>query len=98
MTVVIYFLLLSMVIYAGMLLWFQIGNLFYRKKISSQETPPVSIIIAIRNGGDFLPQLLADLSAQDYSGEMEFIIVDDDSEDSTRILIQEKSPNDKRFI
>ena len=65
MTVVIYFLLLSMVIYAGMLLWFQIGNLFYRKKISSQETPPVSIIIAIRNGGDSLPQLLADLSAQD---------------------------------
>ena len=98
MTVVIYFLLLSMVIYAGMLLWFQTGNLFYRKKISSQETPPVSIIIAIRNGGDSLPQLLADLSAQNYSGEMEFILVDDDSEDSTRALIQEKSANDKRFI
>ena len=98
MTVVIYLLLLSMVIYAGMLLWFQTGNLFYRKKISSQETPPVSIIIAIRNGRDSLPQLLADLSAQDYSGEMEFILVDDDSEDSTRALIQEKSANDKRFI
>ena len=60
MTVVIYILLLSMVIYAGMLLWFQTGNLFYKKKVNSQETPPVSIIVAIRNGENSLPQLFTD--------------------------------------
>ena len=98
MTVVIYLLLLSMTIYVGMLLWFQTGNLFYKKKTDFQETPPISIIVAIRNGEDSLPQLFTDLSAQDYSGEMEFILVDDESEDSTKALIQEKSSNDTRFI
>ena len=98
MTVVIYLLLLLMVIYAGMLLWFQTGNLFYKKKTDSQETPPISIIVAIRNGENSLPQLITNLSAQDYSGEMEFILVDDESDDSTKALIQEKSSNDSRFI
>ena len=98
MTIIIYLLLFSMIIYSGILLWFQTHNLFYKKKTNFQETPPVSIIVAIRNGRDSLPHLLADLSAQDYSGEMEFILVDDDSEDSTRALIQGKSANDKRFI
>ncbi len=98
MTMVIYLLLLSMAIYAGMLLWFQTGNLFYKKKANSQETPPVSIIVAIRNGENSLPQLFTDLSAQNYSGEMEFILVDDESDDSTKAFIQEKSANDTRFI
>ena len=87
-----------MIIYSGMLLWFQTGNLFYKKKTNFQETPPVSVIIAIRNGENSLPKLFTDLSAQDYSGKMEFILVDDESEDSTRALIQGKSANDKRFI
>ena len=98
MTIIIYLLLFSMIIYSGMLLWFQTGNLFYKKKTNFQETPPVSVIIAIRNGENSLPKLFTDLSAQDYSGKMEFILVDDESEDSTRALIQGKSANDKRFI
>ena len=63
----------------------------------STETPPVSIIIAIRNGEDALPKLLRDLSSQDYVGVLEFILVDDQSEDSTKQLIEEMSTKDKRF-
>ena len=87
-----------MIIYSGILIWFQTHNLFYKKKTNFQETPPVSIIVAIRNGGDSLPHLLADLSVQDYPGEMEFILVDDESYDSTKALIQDNSANDNRFI
>ena len=81
-----------------MLFWFIVGNILSNSTPYSKETPPVSIIIAIRNGADALPQLLTDLSSQDYSGEMEFILVDDESEDSTRKIIQSKSSINKQFF
>jgi len=87
-----------MLYYAGMILWFIAGNLFSDSNGKSQAKPAASVIIAIRNGEKSLPNLLADLSAQDYSGEVEFILVDDESTDSTRKLIQGKSDKDKRFI
>ena len=71
--------------------------MFLNSAPDSLDTPPVSVIIAIRNGEDTLPHLLADLSLQDYSGAMEFILVDDESEDLTKKIIQEKSSVDKRF-
>ena len=98
MTIIIYLLLGSMLYYAGMILWFIAGNLFSDSQGDSKATPTVSVIIAIRDGEKSLPNLLADLSAQDYSGEIEFILVDDESTDSTSKLIQEKSGVDKRFI
>ena len=98
MTIIIYLLLGSMLYYAGMILWFIAGNLFSDSQGDSKATPTISVIIAIRDGEKSLPNLLADLSAQDYSGEIEFILVDDESIDSTSKLIQEKSGVDKRFI
>ena len=98
MTIIIYLLLGSMLYYAGMILWFIAGNLFSDSQGNSKDSPAVSVIIAIRNGEKSLPNLLADLSAQDYPGEVEFILVDDKSIDSTRILIQEISEVDKRII
>ena len=97
MTIIIYLLLISMLFYIGILLWFIAGNMFLDSAPDSLDTPPVSVIIAIRNGEDTLPHLLADLSSQDYSGDMEFILVDDESEDLTKKIIQEKSSVDKRF-
>ena len=76
MTIVIYLLLIFMLFYIGILLWFIAGNIFLKSAPDSLDTPPVSVIIAIRNGEDTLPHLLADLSSQDYSGDMEFIVVD----------------------
>ena len=98
MTIIIYLLLGSMLYYSGMILWFIAGNLFSDSQGDSKAKPAVSVIIAIRNGEKSLPNLLTDLSAQDYSGEVEFILVDDESTDSTRKLNQEKSKLDKRFI
>ncbi len=97
MTIIIYLLVISLILFTGMLIWFIAGNMFSDPKYHSTETPPVSVIIAIRNGEDALPKLLIDLSLQDYTGELEFILVDDQSEDSTKQLIEEMSTKDKRF-
>ena len=98
MTIIIYLLLGSMLYYAGMILWFIAGNLFSDSQGNSKDSPAVSVIVAIRNGEKSLPDLLADLSAQDYPGEVEFILVDDESTDSTSKLIQEKSGVDLSLI
>ena len=98
MTILLLLLLISMLFYIGMLLWFIVGNILSGTIIDSKETPAVSVIIAIRNGEEALPYLLTDLSLQDYSGEIEFILIDDESKDSTKKIIQEKSSIDKRFI
>ena len=98
MTILIYLLLGSMLYYAGMILWFIAGNLFSDSKEDSKATPAVSVIIAIRNGEKSLPNLLTDLSAQEYSGEVEFILVDDESNDASKNIILDKSEMDKRFL
>ena len=58
-----------------MILWFIAGNLFSDSNGNSKDTPAISVIIAIRNGEKSLPNLIEDLSAQDYLGEVEFILV-----------------------
>ena len=98
MNILLNFLLVAMVIYVGLLLWLIIGNIFSDKKNTVSEFPPVSVIVAIRNGENVLPNLIADLSAQKYPGKLEFILIDDESEDATSKIIQEISNKDKRFI
>jgi len=61
---------------------------------SKLSTPPN---LAVRNGENSLPRLLKALSKQDYKGEMEFILVDDESTDITSKLIKEKVIEDSRF-
>ena len=97
MTIVIYLLIISWFLFMVMLIWFITGNIFSYPNHHSTETPLISVIIAIRNGEDALPKLLLDLSLQDYTGELEFILVDDHSVDSTKQLIEEISNKDKRF-
>ena len=98
MDIIIYLTLGSLLYYFGMILWFIAGNLFSDSKGNSKDTPAISVIIAIRNGEKSLPNLIENLSAQDYLGEVEFILVDDESTDSTGKIIQEISATDKRFI
>ena len=90
-------LLLSAIYYAGSLFYFIVG-------LSKNETPPkiigshpVSVIIAVRNGEKNLTRLLTALKNQIYNGEMEFIIVDDESTDKTFDIIHEFIKRDGRF-
>ena len=97
MLIIIIILIISKLYYGFTLFWFIYGNLSYRSKISKTNNEPVSIIIAIRNGEKSLPQLLESLKQQQYNGKMEFILVDDESEDNTSILIQKAAKTDSRF-
>ena len=90
-------ILIFMLLYLLMIAWFILGNLIPIIKSIPQIPPPVSIIIAIRNGENTLPDLIQDLKKQNYSGEIEFILVDDQSDDSTSKLILDIVNEDERF-
>ena len=97
MNILLNILLITMVIYSGLLIWLIIGTIFSGKKKSISEFPPVSVIVAIRNGENALHNLIEDLSAQKYPGKLEFILVDDESTDATSQIIKETSKKDNRF-
>ena len=78
----------------GIYILFLITNIFSllflpsrNKKESSNSS--VSVIVAIRNGEKSLNTLIEDLLNQDYQGELEFILVDDQSIDLTKKIIQD---------
>lgn len=60
------------------------------------EKPQVSVIITARNEEDKLPKCLRSLSRQDYPN-LEIIVVDDSSTDSTRALAEASSRSDPRI-
>ena len=60
------------------------------------QSPGISIIIAIRNGQESLPQLIEDLSKQNHIGSLEFILVDDESTDQTKTIIDSTIKKDNR--
>ena len=98
MNILLTILLVTMVIYSGFLIWLIMGNIFPDIKKSVLTFPPVSIIVAIRDGANSLPELIADLADQEYPGKLEFVLVDDESLDETAQIIQDISKKDKRFI
>lgn len=64
----------------------------------SNDTPFVSVVVAARDEADNIQNCLTALSVQDYPKDnVEFIIVDDRSEDNTPVLIQTFSQKDRRF-
>ena len=93
-----YLLFATMIIYSSFLLWLIIGNSFTSEKKLVSEFPPVSVLVAIRNGAISLPNLISDLSKQEYSGDVEFILIDDESQDATAQIIKEATNKDNRFI
>ena len=71
-----------------------------KSNINSQNNNqliPISIIIAVKNGEKSINRMLSNLLDQTYNGEMEFIIVDDNSTDDTEKIIKDYSLNDPRF-
>ena len=82
-------LFFSAIYYAGSLFYFTFGLSKKDNQHKNVNTPPVSIIIAVRNGEKNINRLLNALKNQTYNGEMEFLIVDDESVDKTFDIIHE---------
>ena len=82
---------------------FLIINILGLLKLSSKsetEVVPyesISVVVAIRNGEKSLEKLIHFLSNQDYRGKLEFILVDDESTDKTKDIIQRAQVSDSRF-
>ena len=99
MSLLTYIVVLLNVIYLGSLLYYILGNLInYKKNNTSHHLHPVSVIVAVKNGDSSLNNLLQDLKKQTYEGQMEFIIVDDESNDKTKEIIKDLASKDLRFI
>jgi len=75
-----------------------LGNFINHNINKSHHLNSVSIIIAIKNGEKSLPKILSDLEQQIYEGESEYIIVDDESTDSTEEIIKKYSQKNKRIV
>ena len=90
-------LILSAIYYAGSLFYFIIGLSKQGNLSKNIGTPPVSVIVAVRNGEKNISRLLNSLKTQTYYGQMEFIIVDDQSTDTTINIIQNFNKMDSRF-
>ena len=90
-------LFFSALYYTGSLLYFIIGLSKKQKHHKNVDTPSISVIIAVRNGEKNITRLLNALKNQTYNGEMEFIIVDDESVDKTFDIIHEFIEIDARF-
>lgn len=86
-------------LYCIQIIRFSLGWLFTTAAVdSSTECPPVSIIVIARDEEKTLPVLLESLQKQDYPRELvEFIFVDDCSEDGTVSIIQQAAGNDARI-
>ena len=69
----------------------------YLVALNKNISIPISIIVAVKNGEENILRLLDALTNQIYKGDMEFIIVDDQSTDNTKKIIQTYSNNDSRF-
>ena len=66
-------------------------------RIDSSCNDGISIIIAIRNGESSLPNLINYLKNQDYKGKIEFLLIDDESDDRTGKIILDTVALDNRF-
>ena len=88
--------MLSAGIYLAFVL-FIIAGLFRHNEqsiISTDQPPVVSVVIAARNEGKNLPDLILDLVHQEYPlDQLEIIVVDDRSTDSTAKVLKEAAEN-----
>ena len=91
-----FLLMLSAGVYLAFIL-FIIAGLFRHNEqsiISTDQTPVVSVVIAARNEENNLPDLIPDLVNQEYPlDQLEVIIVDDRSTDSTAKISREAAEN-----
>ena len=93
----VYILVMLISIYIGSLLSYILGNLINTPKKISHHMHPVSVIVAVKNGENSLPTLLNDLKKQKYQGQIEYIIVDDESTDKSAEIIKKICKNNSNF-
>ena len=87
----------SLTIYATALLFFNFGA---NNRISAKAVhplPSVSVIVAIHNGETSLVNLISDLQQQEYEGQFEIILVDDNSSDNTEQVIKNIVEDNEKF-
>jgi len=84
-------LFILVIIYFASLLLYIIGNLKNGDRTKNQILNQISVIVAVKNGQKSLPHLLNNLLSQNYKGNVEFIIVDDQSVDNTKKIIEDFS-------
>src|SRR5215468_175141 len=58
-------------------------------------TPAISVIMPVHNGAAWLAEAVASIGAQDF-GNLEFLIVDDGSDDGTAALLSAFAADDRR--
>jgi cellulose synthase/poly-beta-1,6-N-acetylglucosamine synthase-like glycosyltransferase len=89
-----FFLIVSLVLLSFYFLFlaYLIINMLLRSKTnqvaqSSSEAPPISVIIPFKNEAHNLQRLLDSLMAQDYRGEFEILLVNDNSTDDFEMIL-----------
>ena len=87
----------SLFIYGFSLMFYSFGMIKTDNFMSTNHLPSISIIIAIRNGEKSLARLIKQLKNQSYHKNIEFILVDDESTDKTKNIIQQACLDDSRF-
>ena len=92
-----YFIVFNITIYTIGLSWFIVGIIKNKKINFNKKNLNVSVIVCVKNGESSLPYILNDLHSQIYNSNIEFIIVDDNSNDKTKKIIQDFSSKDERF-
>ena len=94
--ILLYIIIISVTIYLVNITRFIIGINRPYKLSKNVDKIPISIIIAVKNGGDSVPTMLDNLLNQNYNGRMEFILVDDNSIDNTKKDILDYADKDSR--
>ena len=84
-------------IYIFTLIFFIYGTIRLKRLPLQKYNSGISIIVAIRDGGASVNNLISDLRKQDYLGPIEFILVDDNSSDNTKTDILHITKIDSRF-
>ena len=85
-------------IYIISLIFFIIGIFNIKDNCNNNSNfDNISIIVCVRNGEKSVLNILKDLKMQNYNGDLEFIIVDDDSNDNTKKIVNNFILDDNRF-
>lgn len=88
LTILTGILVLSTVAYGIYTLMITRGLLFPLPGSTRSDNPSVAVVIAARNEEANLPDLLSDLVAQNYSGQLDIYVGNDRSTDSTHSILE----------
>jgi len=90
-------LIISFIIYFISLSFFLSGLFKNQTNPENNIVSNLSVILCVRNGEKSIENILSDFKNQDYRGNVEFIIIDDNSNDSTAKKIKKFINVDSRF-